>query len=84
MASQNVFISKPENTQPKLDCVIPMITRTVNAFSRFVSNPGADLALLAGGSQSVVVILSFYLRTRGGRDDTCVVLLTEGLILAGF
>ena len=38
--------------------------------------------LLAGGSQSVVVICSTYERG-GGRTGRCVVLLTEGLILAG-
>ena len=46
---------------------------------------GADLGLLAGGSQSVVVICrSTYDTGRGGGrgEPTRVVLLTEGLILA--
>ena len=53
-------------------------------------NTGADLGLLAGGSQSVVVICrSTYepgvgVGGMGGGDDTCVVLLTEELTLAGF
>ena len=42
---------------------------------------GADLGLFAGGSQSVVVIChSTY--EPGGGDDTCVVLLTDRLLLA--
>ena len=41
--------------------------------------------LVGRGSQSVVVICRSTYETRGGRDDTCVVLLTEGLILiAGY
>ena len=45
---------------------------------------GADLGLLAGGfSQSLSYVALLTARRGGGRDDTCVVLLTEWLILAG-
>ena len=47
--------------------------------------PGADLGLLAGGGVSVSRSYNYVvlLTNRGGGGDTCVVLLTEGLILAG-
>ena len=55
----------------------------INTFSDRVDVTGADLRLLAGVPQSVVVICRSTYERGGGVIDTCVVLLTERLILAG-
>ena len=54
-----------------------MASREVASCDKVAScnrGPGADLGLLAGGSQSVIGRFAYEL----GGDDTCVVLLTGG------